>query len=66
MNPEIHPDNNDEMRPEYDFSAGVRSKHSQAYRAGTNVVWLEPDIAACFPIQPRSTSENSRTVVTFA
>ena len=49
MNPEIHPDNNDEMRPEYDFSAGVRGKHYRAYRAGTNVVLLEPDIAAVFP-----------------
>ena len=49
MNPEIHPDNNDEMRPEYDFSAGVRGRHYQEYRAGTNVVLLEPDIAAVFP-----------------
>ena len=49
MKPEIHPDDNDEMRPEYDFSAGVRGKHYQAYRAGTNVVLLEPDIAAVFP-----------------
>jgi hypothetical protein len=36
------------MRPEYDFSKGVRGKHYQAYRAGTNVVFLEPDIAAAF------------------
>jgi hypothetical protein len=38
----------DEMRPEYDFSAGVRGKHYRAYREGTNVVFLEPDIAAVF------------------
>ena len=37
------------MRPEYDFSRGVRGKHYQAYRAGTNVVFLEPDIAEMFP-----------------
>ena len=37
------------MRAEYDFSQGVRGKHYQAYRAGTNVVLLEPDIAAVFP-----------------
>ena len=49
MNPEIHPDEHDEMRPEYDFSQGIRGKHYQAYRAGTNVVLLEPDIAAVFP-----------------
>ena len=49
MNPETHPDDHDEMRPEYDFSQGVRGKHYRAYRAGTNVVLLEPDIAAVFP-----------------
>ena len=37
------------MRPEYDFSKGVRGKHFQAYRAGTNVVFLEPDVAEMFP-----------------
>ena len=36
------------MRPEYDFSQGVRGKHYEAYRAGTNVVFLEPDIAQVF------------------
>jgi hypothetical protein len=39
----------DEMRPEYDFSQGVRGKHYQAYRAGTNVVFLEPDLVEAFP-----------------
>ena len=34
---------------EYDFSQGVRGKHYKAYQAGTNVVFLEPDIAAVFP-----------------
>ena len=38
----------DEMRPEYDFSRGVRGKHYKAYRTGTNVVFLEPDIAKVF------------------
>jgi hypothetical protein len=38
----------DEMRPECDFSQGVRGKHFEAYRAGTNVVFLEPDIARVF------------------
>ena len=49
MSPQIHPDDNDEMRPEYDFSQGVRGKHYKAYQAGTNVVFLDPDIAAMFP-----------------
>ena len=37
-----------EMRPEYDFSDGVRGKHYRAYQQGTNVVFLEPDIAEVF------------------
>ncbi|MGD0694193.1 MAG: hypothetical protein ABSB82_05010 [Terriglobia bacterium] len=48
MNQQVHHDDNDEMRPEYDFSHGVRGKHYQAYRAGTNVVFLEPDLARVF------------------
>ena len=38
----------DDLRAEYDFSEGVRGKHYQAYQAGTNVVFLEPDIAKVF------------------
>jgi hypothetical protein len=49
MSPEIQPKDSDEMRPEYDFSQSVRGKHYKAYQAGTNVVFLEPDIAAVFP-----------------
>ena len=41
--------NDDQMRPEYDFSQGVRGKHYQTYRAGTNVVFLEPDLATVVP-----------------
>lgn len=37
-----------EMRPEYDFSKAVRGKHHQAYGRGTNVVLLDPDVAAVF------------------
>jgi hypothetical protein len=36
------------MRPEYDFSHGARGKHYAAYRAGTNVVFLDPDVALAF------------------
>jgi len=49
MSPQIRPTDSDEMRPEYDFSQGVRGKHYKAYQSGTNVVFLEPDIAAAFP-----------------
>jgi len=44
---------NDELRPEYDMGFllkdGVRGKYTQTYRAGTNLVLLEPDVAKAFP-----------------
>jgi len=42
----------DEMRPEYDFSqlkGRVRGKYADRYREGTNLVLLDPDVAAAFP-----------------
>ena len=41
--------NADELRPEYDFSGGVRGKHHAAYKQGTNVVLLDSDVAKAFP-----------------
>ena len=41
----------DTMLPEYDFGSmkgGVRGKYVKRLRAGTNLVLLEPDIAAAF------------------
>ena len=38
----------DEMRPEYDFSKGVRGKYAARFAEGSNVVVLEPDVAARF------------------
>lgn len=38
----------DDMRPEYDFSDGVRGKHHKAYQEDTNVVLLEPEVARVF------------------
>jgi hypothetical protein len=43
-----NPADNEEMRVEYDFSSGVRGKHYQQYRAGTNVVFLDADVAEVF------------------
>ena len=46
--------NNGDMRSEYDFSSmkgGVRSKHYAAYRKGSNVVVLQPDVAEAFPTE---------------
>jgi hypothetical protein len=48
MNQRDH-DDNDKMRSEYDFSQATRGKHYEAYRAGTNVVFLDPDVARAFP-----------------
>ena len=39
----------DEILPEYDFSKGVRNKYAERYAEGTNLVLLEPDLAAEFP-----------------
>ncbi len=38
----------DDMRPEYDIRGGVRGKYYERYRAGTNVVLLERDVAEVF------------------
>ena len=37
------------MRPEYDFTGGVRGKFFNEYQKGTNVVLLDPDVAEVFP-----------------
>ncbi len=42
----------DDLRPKYDFSqmkGGVRGKYVERYREGTNLVLLDPDVAAAFP-----------------
>jgi hypothetical protein len=39
----------DEMRPEYDFTGGVRGRFFNEYQKGTNVVLLDPDVAEVFP-----------------
>jgi len=41
-------DQDDELRPEYDFTGGVRGKHYEACRKGTNVVFLDSDVAQVF------------------
>ena len=42
----------DELREEYNLSElkdGVRGKYVEKYQAGTNLILLEPDVAAVFP-----------------
>jgi hypothetical protein len=37
-----------EMRGQYDFRGGVRGKYAARAKEGSNVVVLEPDVAAAF------------------
>ncbi|MBI5710886.1 MAG: hypothetical protein HZC42_11365 [Candidatus Eisenbacteria bacterium] len=39
----------DTLRPEYDFSAGVRGVTAGRYAQGTNVVVVDPDVLDVFP-----------------
>jgi len=42
----------DDLKPEYDFASmkgGVRGKYVSRLRKGSNIVVLEPEIAAAFP-----------------
>jgi len=57
--------NDDEMRPEYDFSelnGAVRGKYYKRFQEGSNVVLLEPDVAEEFP-DARSVNEALRKVI---
>jgi hypothetical protein len=52
MNEELENELDDDLGPEYDFAimaGGVQEKYVERYRAGTNIVLLEPDVAAAFP-----------------
>ena len=44
--------NDDDLRPEYDFASmkgGVRGKYVTRMRRGSNLVLLNPEVAAAFP-----------------
>jgi hypothetical protein len=49
------------MRKEYDFSKGVRGKYVGKYKAGTNIVLLDPDVAKVFKT-PRSVNQALRSL----
>lgn len=58
----------DEPRPEYDatvLKGGVRGKYAKQYAAGTNLVRLDPDLAAEFPSE-EAVNEALRFVVRIA
>ena len=48
MSQKVNPEGDEDMLAEDDFSHGVRGKHHEAYKAGTNVIFLEPDLAKVF------------------
>jgi hypothetical protein len=48
MSEESRPSKKEEMRAEYNIRGGVRGKYYERYREETNVVLLEPDVAAVF------------------
>jgi hypothetical protein len=52
MNTDRDSPEDDDLRPEYDRSdlkGGVRGKHLDRDRAGTNLALLAPDVRAAFP-----------------
>jgi hypothetical protein len=58
-------DSGDDLLPEYDFSSmagAVRGKYYQRYRAGVNLVLLEPEVAKAFPTA-RAVNEVLRSVM---
>lgn len=55
----------DDLRPEYDFTGGVRGKYLERYREGTNVVLLDPDVAAVFQ-DSAAVNETLRRLVSLA
>jgi hypothetical protein len=55
-----------EMRSEYDFAnmkGGVRGKYAKIYRAGTNLVLLDPEVYKAFPTA-EAVNQALRAVIT--
>jgi hypothetical protein len=44
------------MRPEYDFSQGIRGKYSKRLKGGSNIVILAPELMALVRIARRRPS----------
>lgn len=58
----------EEMSPEYhreELGRGVRGKYYAAYRKGTNLVLLSPDVARAFPTE-ESVNEALRSLINVA
>jgi hypothetical protein len=58
----------DDLRSEYrreELGAGVRGKYTDAFRAGTNLVLLSPDVAKAFPTE-ESVNDALRSLIDVA
>ncbi len=58
----------DELRLEYrreDLGQGIRGKYFKAYRSGTNLVLLRPDVAAAFPTE-KAVNDALRSLINVA
>jgi predicted nuclease of predicted toxin-antitoxin system len=53
------------VRPEYDFSGGIRAKYVDRYRRGTNVVLLDPELVEAFP-DSKSVNDALRALLAIA
>ena len=53
------------MRVEYDFSGGIRGKYAERFRAGTNVVVIDPELTQAFP-DSKSVNEALKALVAIA
>ena len=53
---------NDEMKPEYDFSNGRRGEYASRYARGTNVILLDADVHAVFR-DSHAVNEALRTLI---
>jgi hypothetical protein len=53
------------MRPEYNFSKGVRGKYAKQHAQGSNIIVLDPELATLFP-DSRSVNEALRVIARLA
>jgi hypothetical protein len=67
MKKDIEKEMEDELLAEYDFTQmeGVRGKYVERYRAGTNLVLLDSDVAQAFP-NDKAVNEALRMLIKIA
>jgi hypothetical protein len=67
MKKDIEKEMEDELLTEYDFAQmeGVRGKYVERYRAGTNLVLLDSDVAQAFP-NDKAVNEALRMLIQIA